>query len=803
MEEICSEKDIKLRQENMRMAQAECREMLQDSKMYEKFEDFICSKSEKNAMTKSMVNYIRHVDTLLQFIKASRLKDWELHLKAGEKLTGLFFAMDRLKYKRLWPRYISDMQALEKEDPKIWNAFIEGDFAVTKTDIPFVSIGPDHACEQENREIKQDRGLSGITQNSNARDRFFLAGPQLSRISKEYKAQFQEEIKRTVHHGLTGAAVRRDHASVEMLKDTMLSFINPFTVQDDESLVNIITHAKICPEAVHDILNIDSIGQMKYEEFVRERFEGNVSLWAPVKRVKLKGYTSVQVQQSNKKAGISDLKESRSLFGRLMVIANSNRDIDQSNAIGQYEFSSKPRSLFGADGSLLPCLDKSKLIHHLKGLTNDTHSQEEPEEESAFHLSKKVAIIDGMAVLHKLKKPPAVKNMRELADHFIQAVQAMSRDFEEVHLVFDVYKDQSLKSSTRDRRRGSGKEIAYKVADQTQVSNVTMQRLLSSSQTKQDLTEYLCTKAVSAFSQKILYGSAGGKTFCSSGSDQPFATNNHEEADTLIIWHATLVASDDVMEICVFADDTDILVLLLAHFSHLSPNVYMYMKSGKVCIKDIHAAIGPGKAKALLGFHTFTGCDTTGRFAGKSKITWLRHFLNMDQATIEAFYALGSEEELSGETEAALQSFVCKGYCPAGVSITSLKDLRWYLFCKYQSEGEHLPPTTAALHEHTLCAHVQAFIWHQAHLPHQTHLDPTQNGWHQQESDFRPIATKLKPAPQAVMELVKCSCSKSNCSTSKCSCKGKGLTCTAVCLCQDCENEDPGNVIIDDDNDND
>ena len=36
-------------------------------------------------------------------------------------------------------------------------------------------------------------------------------------------------------------------------------------------------------------------------------------------------------------------------------------------------------------------------------------------------------------------------------------------------------------------------------------------------------------------------------------------------------------------------------------------------------IDSCYKALGSCRANALFGFHTFTGCDQTGRFMGKSK----------------------------------------------------------------------------------------------------------------------------------------------------------------------------------------
>ena len=58
------------------------------------------------------------------------------------------------------------------------------------------------------------------------------------------------------------------------------------------------------------ILNIDATGQKLYEEYVSERINGDVSLWAPVKKQNNKMYMS-----GNKKASVKlrdktvDLKE--------------------------------------------------------------------------------------------------------------------------------------------------------------------------------------------------------------------------------------------------------------------------------------------------------------------------------------------------------------------------------------------------------------------------------------------------------------------------------------------------------------
>ena len=102
----------------------------------------------------------------MKSIAASRNADLELHLQAGEQLGKLFFAFDCIKYKRLWPRYIADMQDLKTTYPNTWKELQDGNISVTKNNIPFVSIGADHACEHLNKLMKIHSGLIGISNNA-------------------------------------------------------------------------------------------------------------------------------------------------------------------------------------------------------------------------------------------------------------------------------------------------------------------------------------------------------------------------------------------------------------------------------------------------------------------------------------------------------------------------------------------------------------------------------------------------------------------------------------------------------------
>jgi len=139
----------------------------------------------------------------------------------------------------------------------------------------------------------------------------------------------------------------------------MLSHGNPFEVEGNQ-LFNVITNAYVPDEFVPQILKIDGTGQKLYEQFVADRISGDASLWAPVKmeqnRMYMSGNKNLAVKFKDKTV---DLKETKGLYGRLMVLSRSNRDVDHEDSIGNFEFAVTPRARFAPDGSLLSCTDKS------------------------------------------------------------------------------------------------------------------------------------------------------------------------------------------------------------------------------------------------------------------------------------------------------------------------------------------------------------------------------------------------------------------------------------------------------------
>ena len=172
--------------DSVKQANASLLQTLFQQNVAKRLQEWEEQKSEE-AMFRSLMNYLHRVETILYFIRASRDADLHLHLEAGEALSKLFFAMDRIKYKSLWPRYIADMHTLKTDHPKTRRELEEGNISVTKSYILIVSIGADHACQHLDKLMKVHSGLTGISNNPSARQGFFLAAPELPSLPKEFK----------------------------------------------------------------------------------------------------------------------------------------------------------------------------------------------------------------------------------------------------------------------------------------------------------------------------------------------------------------------------------------------------------------------------------------------------------------------------------------------------------------------------------------------------------------------------------------------------------------------------------------
>ena len=124
---------------------------------------------------------------------------------ALDNFVPYFFASDLQNYAKMPPIYLSETYNLEMEDREF---LLVGSFCVVKTMIPFVSIGVDHALEQQNKLMKIVGGIRNISIDENKLEQFFAICPLISKMNDQFLGMYnmKSDKRQTVHHELVGSS---------------------------------------------------------------------------------------------------------------------------------------------------------------------------------------------------------------------------------------------------------------------------------------------------------------------------------------------------------------------------------------------------------------------------------------------------------------------------------------------------------------------------------------------------------------------------------------------------------------------
>ena len=629
------------------------------------------------------------------------------------------------------PLYLTQMEQLESSDPDLHEEFMKGNFCVNKNDIPFCAIGPDHAIEHENKTMKIQEGLKGLTQQPAALARWFLIAPELSRLAAEAEALVGIQThSSTHHHDLSTAVIVHFDENVKKLKEVFKAN-NPFANEETE-LVNIITKA-VMPDQVKDaVLTRDQVGQELFSKFVKERIvERELSIWSPMKKVNLQTWkTAKSPKKSNTAADVAALKDDRALFARFLVVVLSRPEIDLKESISEFESATFPRALFSSDGNLRHCIGKNKLMSILENLVppKSSHGNEEQPRRTGS-----VIVIDGMAVIQLMGKPTWVRTGRDLATHFLEIIDRRSLESDEVHVIFDRYDlPNSLKEGTRQFRQGCNRSMTYQITDDAVIEKITLKQLVGSNVNKESLSVYFASHILECKkdSPKSYVVTLKHECYSNKLSVEHLASTQ-EEADTRMFLHAIDATKRGATSLSIHSPDTDVLVLARWNFASLCDETSVVVGTGdkrrSIPLRPLYDSLGDHLVAALRGFHAFTGCDQTGTICGKSKVSCWNTLKKADKQVLEAFASLGGSAHVQDDVAIRLELYMCHLYAPS-THITTVKEMRWFLFSKKQYADEKLPPTKAALEQMIKRANYVALVWKECGTPCPDIPSPTSYG---------------------------------------------------------------------------
>ena len=297
--------------------------------------------------------------------------------------------------------------------------FESSNFSMNKSEVPFSTIGADHALEQENRVAKVIGSIKGIGNHENALSDYFLTAAEMGNTVESFSTNLDEKEarKREEHYQLTGTKNTRLTENVKKILEVFDT--HDINFETCGEVFNILTK-KVLPENLaQNFLSVKEIGEQKYWDFVNERLLGEKSIWDTMKKSKLPTFICNNVQlKIHVNNQYLTLKKKRKLVSRFVIAARCCPDIDLPGYFGMYEFSVVLKSLFTPDGNLHKCSDKANVadeIYNLQAsvmLDNETLDGDSNEE-------NKVIIFDGIAIVNLIDiKKQKIKICLEFASAF-------------------------------------------------------------------------------------------------------------------------------------------------------------------------------------------------------------------------------------------------------------------------------------------------------------------------------------------------------------------------------------------------
>lgn len=707
---------------------------------------------------------------ILMYVRSLRESNFKLYIDALTELVPWCFALDHTNYARWLSVHIRDMAGLSDTHQAIEAEFTAGHFTIHKTGNAFSAIAIDHAHEQENANVKGEGGAIGLTENAAALRRWMVAGPEVSRVIREFEQHKGEQKYPHRHHDEQPAIQTRYLQQVASLVCVYEEMGNPFT-EESEDLISLHDKNIADPAVAQTVKKVKTLGQQQYGKFVEECFiKGTKTVKETISRNKLPLFSRPPVKHVDKgKLQLASAKTDCALFSKLYIGCQS-RDGNLDDFFS-HENQKYPPAL--SDAGKLRLGSKSDLLSCLKG-----EHQDRP--------NVSATIVDG-AVIVQMLEPRTSKTFEDYAKEiFLPHIRYQLQHIHRLDIVWDEYLKDSLKASTREKR---GKGTRKRVLSSAPVPR-NWRDFLRVDDNKKELFHFLSQHVSQLEIEKDVCATDGQGVVCSKNTqlDVAFlAPCLHEEADTRIFVHAADAARNGHRTLLVRTVDTDVVVIAIALVGRMNVDeLWIAFGSGKsfryLAVHEIANSLGPERSSALPFFHSFTGCDTVSAFAWHGKKTAWDVWASFPEVSKTFAYLSAMPDEVSPAELKTVERFVILLYDRTSDCV-DVNSARKNQFTKKGRSIDRIPPTQAALEQHIKRAIYQAgYVWRQSLVLDPILPCPSNWGWiRDRNNSWQPLWSVLPEAAKSCFELIHCGCKK-GCKR-QCKCVKAGLVCTALCAC--------------------
>ena len=751
--------------------------LFQIRELNEYLETFVKEECDKSANFTFWWKYMDMVSTLLMFTRAQRDGLWDLYLFSFKKMIPFFFLYDHYNYARWGVIYAAQMMQIPDE---LKEEFVKGNFVVKGSNQSFCQVDPDQAQEWQNRICKIAGGIVGITRTYSALMKWVLSFNARSYIADQTYRMFGLKMDKLVTKETMDFRKNRDNMDEDKLFKQLTSF--KIFEESSEDLINIANKDMATIEIEESLLNAEEKGFTKMKEFITRITKDTGQIEATefhksIDRNNTKTFDHLYLRtvRSKEKDEKFAYKADRRTLVRIIAAKHFGMDVNLESILCS-EIIPVPLSIADINGNLRPG-DKAYLQ---KRLLEGIYCPEK------IDLAGKSSclLIDGQALVFSLGRSKEFVNFGQIADNFISSILQQGYLHDRIDVVFDRYREKSIKNNTRNRRTLKHRPIRKHIDSRCVILPQDWQNYMASSDNKSDYADFLSReiKSKAQYEKKVV--TSGGfkeelEVWASCDNiDISKLSSTQEEADTRLILHAI---NSNYNYIVVSSRDTDVLVLLISHF-HRMNCTELWMKCGTqkqpkyIPIHDIVSKMSPNALKALIPFHTLTGCDTTSFLAQHTK--WSAWDVLKSDANSLLIQNLG-EDSFDESDFIKIEKFFCILYGMPNEN--DINKVRVELFLRNRIP-EALPPTKDALYLHIKRAHYQSLVWKKANFPRPTLPEVTELGWKMSDGKLKPILMTKSAIPDDELKLTSCSCT-TGCNTNRCGCKKMNLLCNINCKC--------------------
>lgn len=471
---------------------------------------------------------------LFMFVRSVRESNFKLYFETLNHMLPWFFSLDHTNYARWLTVYIEDIRAIEKNSSPLYTEFCDGKFTVNKTCRLFSSMGEDQAHEQHNKVIKDDGGAVGIFDNEQAVLQWAISGPAISKLLEpQEETSFQERS----HHEDTEAFEKKFRSDSEKLHQAFVLWGNPFE-ELEPGLVHQISKRVLSDEAEESVKCALKIGMEKSEKFKHDR----VSLYQTIHRNKLPIFRKKNdVVASKKKQAVASIKEQVSMFKDLYIGCKARPDGDL-NQFFSHENHEYPPAL-SEYGQLRHATAKSDFMKIISN--QDLEAHQSPDVEAI--------VVDGAPWIHTHPPRSSIKFEEYCTSEIIGPLRRLSA--QRIDLVFNVYKENSMKSQERERRGRDTRR--YIVRKDTPIPKNFGKAILKNEKSKTELFEMVADMISSTESDTVFVSTKGESVMSNKSIPKDYLSPcNQDDADTRVFFHAMDIAKQ-YSKIMIITVDTD------------------------------------------------------------------------------------------------------------------------------------------------------------------------------------------------------------------------------------------------------